>query len=1117
MGQTTLLAKLRSLAFFCFAIGAIGSSHAQGTNSGDIRGSVTDTSGALIPGVKVTVLNVDTGVSRDYTTDQAGLYDTSSIVAGNYKITFAKEGFGQTIRGPITLQVGTTTVNTQLTIGSTTQQIVVNTNDIPLLNTETSEQSTTLDSKEMSQLPNVGTDWETFSILLPGTSGNTQGTSLANGFQGSNDPQQYVSANGNLPYSAILADGAMTTLPSSGNADVSIFETVSELQVITSGFSAQYGIGGIIFNQISKGGTNQFHGAAYEYFQNNALNAANYGFGFPATATFIRYNNFGGSIGGPILKKKMFFYFNFDKTINNTAGTGFITVPTQAMRNGDFTGMPTIYDPTTQVVSGGVVTRQSFAQEGYGNKIPTNLLDPVAKALQGYLPLPNATPSSYSQGVPNSNYYYNAPVNLPYTKYFGRLDYDITRNNRLTVTDTQRDNPTFNAGIGTATCPMDCVYGDVDSNAAQISDVWNISANTINEARMGFTSELNFYNPASLNKGYPQKIGLQFAKADVFPSIGLNGACCYGPGPGFMLLQKEFVYDPSDVVTMIRGKHILHFGGELLVYQANQANGSEFNAGSFSFNGAYTQSTVGGTDGLDYADFLLGQVNSWNASVQPEYGARLKTPQFFVQDDIKLRPNLTVNLGVRYQIQHGWNEVKNNIAVFDPTVFNAGSQANGAIWYASTAANGRKSLQANAVDTVLPRVGFNWAPDPTTTIRGGFGIFAYNWSTNTYGAGLGNSFITQGNATDQTNGITPVVILSSNGSNLPYIGPTTDPTALNGQGVTYNQYHTPVPKIYQWNVALQHTLGTNMVAEMAYVASHGFNLNFPVDINQVPESQLGPNDSPTSRPYPIYQSISGSTNNAISNYNSLQVSITRRLTSGLSFSFNYVWSHFLDDQDSSAEGGIAGTQIFQNSYKPSANYGSSNFDVRNALKGNIVYELPFGENKMFLNKSRWLDSVIGGWQVSSTIVLSSGQPFTPYIGGNNNSYSQAGSWYPNLIGNPKPAHRSINNWYDPSAFALPANGTFGNMRRNSLVGPGMNVVNLSAGKTFTLYKLVQLQVRADATNAFNHPSFGPPNQTLTPESTPDPSGITTFAGTGTSISQVTVGGRTMQLNARLTF
>src|ERR1700733_10089968 len=827
------------------------SNYAQSTNSGDIRGTVTDSSGAVISGATVTALNTNTGVSKDYITDQAGLYDTSSIVTGAYTITVSKDGFNKTVRGPITLQGGVTTINAELSIGTATQQVVVNTNDVPLLNTESSEQSTTLDSVSMSQLPNVGTDWDTFSILLPGAQGNTQGTSLSNGWQGSNNPQQFISANGNLPYSAILADGAMTTLPTSGNADVSIFETVSELQVITSGFSAQYGIGGIIFNQISKGGTNRFHGSAYEYFQNDALNAANYGFGTPIAVTPIRYNNFGGSIGGPILKKKMFFYFDFDKTTNNTTYNGFITVPPQAMRNGDFTGLPTIYDPTSQTVVNGVVSRRSFAQEGYGNTVPSNLIDPVAKALIAYYPLPNATPQSFSQGVPNSNYYYTAPVKLPYTKYFGPLDYDITPNNRLTMTDTQRDNPTYNAGIGTAYCPMDCVKGDVDSNAAQISDVWNISPTTINEARMGFTSELNYYIPESLNQGIPQQIGWQFAKANIFPNLNFTGNCCFGLNSGFQVFQKEFVYDPSDVVTMIRGKHVLHFGGEFMMWQANQANGTEFNGGSFTFNGAYTQSTVGdATTGLAYADYLLGQVNSWNASVQPEYGARLKTPQMFIQDDIKLRPNFTLNVGVRYQIQHGWNEVKNNIAVFDPEVVNPATGTNGAIWYASTGAQGRRSLQADVYSTVMPRVGFNWSPDPTTTVRGGVGVFSYNWSTNTYGAGLGNSFITQGNATDQTNGIAPVVLLSSKGSNLPYIGPTTDPAALNGQGVTYNQYHTPVPKIYQWNFAIQHTLGTNMVIEMDYVASHGFKLSFPVDINQVPQNLLGANDSLNCRPYP---------------------------------------------------------------------------------------------------------------------------------------------------------------------------------------------------------------------------------------------------------------------------
>jgi hypothetical protein len=264
-----------------------------------------------------------------------------------------------------------------------------------------------------------------------------------------------------------------------------------------------------------------------------------------------------------------------------------------------------------------------------------------------------------------------------------------------------------------------------------------------------------------------------------------------------------------------------------------------------------------------------------------------------------------------------------------------------------------------------------------------------------------------------------------------------------------------------------------MVIEMAHVASHGFNLSFPVDINQVPENMLGPNDSPSSRPYPVYQSIMGTTNNAVSNYNSLQTSITKRLTSGLSFNFNYVWSHFLDDQDCSAESGIAGTQIFQNSYAPSANYGSSNFDARNSLKGNIVHQLPIGRGKMFLNNNRAVDRVLGGWQVSSTMVFSSGNPFTPYIGGNNNSYSQAENWYPNVIGNPTPEHRTAQNWYNPAAFALPANGTFGDMGRNSLVGPGMNVVNLSAGKTFTLREQVQLQIRADSTNAFNLRAFQP--------------------------------------------
>lgn len=1103
-------ANLWGLALFAMAM--VGAGHAQSTNAGDIRGTVTDQSGALVPDVTVTVLNVETGVAKDYVTNHDGVYDTSSIVTGQYQITFTKTGFNQLVRGPVTVQVGFTGVNAQLKIGSTAQQVVV-TDNVPLLQTETGEQSTTLEAKSMAQLPNVGTDWQNFTILLPGTSGTPSGE--ATGSPASN-PGQFVSANGNLPYNAMLADGSTTTLPSSSNSDVSTFETVAELEVSTSSFSAQYGIGGYIFNQISKGGTDQFHGAVYEYFQNDALNAKGYGFGEDITVPFLRYNNYGGSIGGPILKKRMFFYFNFEKLSQHGSSTGFLTVPTQAELNGDFTGQPTIYDPTTQVVTqtpdGPVVTRQSFADEyGQGNKIPAQLIDPVAKAIQSYYPKPNVG-GDVAQGAAINNYFYNAPNSSPFTKYFGRLDWDITPTNRLTISDTQRDSPAVQNQWNI--CPIGCVNVDTDSNNSQITDVWNISPTAVNEARVGFTDQLNYYVDSTLNQGFPAKLGWQFAKVDQFPTLALSGNCCFSLAPNVNAVQKEMVFDFSDVVTLIRGRHILHFGGELLVYRTDTTTWGNFNAGTFGFTGQYTQSTVGdSTTGLGYADFLLGQAQSWSALNAPEYGPRAKNPQMFIQDDFKIRPNLTLNLGVRYQIMTGWKEVKNNISAFDPTVVNPETGTDGAIWYAATHANGRRSLQASAFSTVLPRVGFSWLPHPNTTVRGGFGIFAYRWSLDTYGTGMGNALQFQGNSTDQTNGISPVVALSSNGSNLPYIGPTTDPAALNGQGVSYNKYHTPVPQIYQWNLAVQRELGTNMVAEVAYVASHAHNLSFPVDINQVPEDKLGPNDSPSALPYPIYQGITGDTFNGLSNYNSLQASLSRRFASGLSLNLNYTWAHFLDDQDSSGYGGAAGTQTVQRSYDPAASYGSSNFDVRNAFKGRVVYELPFGKGKMFLNKSGLLDSVIGGWQASGTFVLSTGFPFTPTIDGNN-SFSQAGDWYPNQIGNTRPSHRSIDNWFDPTAYALPEPGTFGNMRRNSLRSPGIDVVNLSAGKSFPIGDRFNLQIRADTTNAFNHPSFGLPNALLEPSGG---TGADSFVGSSTEIRSTTVGGRTMQLNARISF
>jgi hypothetical protein len=1138
--------KLGRLAILAgvFLAGSFGAAFGQATNAGDISGTVTDSTGAAIPGATVTVTNIDTGVTKNYITNAAGVYDTSSIVAGNYKVTFTKDGFTQVVHSSITVQVAPLNINAQMAVGTVNTQVVVNT-DVPLLNTESGSIGTTLTSQTLAQLPqvsSVGQDWSSFNILQAGAAGAPGGNQGVVGAGTSNGTM--LAFNGNLPFSTVLADGAETTLPASANSDITVQEDIQEVRTTAPELSAQYGIGGILYNQISKGGSDRFHGSAYEYFQNTALDANNYAFGANTPTPIIHFHEFGGTVGGPIIKNKFFFFFNYDHIIDN-GGTAasFYTVPTAAELAGNFAGLPTIYDPATTTV---IQQTGSYTYPGAstatacpcigrtafpGNQIPADRFDPVAKALQAYFPAPN-TAGTVSNGQAQNNYTYTAPNTNPFTKFFGRLDYNLTANNKLNGSVTEGDNPGKTYGPGL--CPINCQSGDVSRVNSQVTDVWSISPRLTNEARMGYTNQLNFFVPYTLDKGYPAKLGWQFAKSDNFPSINITGFD-NGPNSNTVLgsqinaVYKEHAFDPSDVVTMVVGKHVLHFGGEFLIYQNNSTAWGNINAGTMTYTGQYTQAYVGSTStGDPYADFLLGQTQNWNATETPEYGGREKLPQVFVQDDYKIRPNLTLNLGLRYQIQTGWSEVKGNEASFDPTVQNPVSNTLGAIWFGSTHANGRTHLQKPVYDTFLPRVGFAYLLNPVTTITGGFGLYAYNWSNDQYGGGMGQGFGSKGSVNDNTNGITPVVILSGSGATLPYVSNSTAPGAYNGQSFNFNAYHEPVGGSYQWNLRAQRQITNDVVASLGYVGTHGHNLPFQVDINQVPQALLSANDQ-QSRPYPQFGSLNTSGTpagyNAISNYNSLQAAIDKRMSQGFNVSFSYVWSHFLSDNDSAGWGSHGGATQIQNSFVPSANYGNSNFDIRNAFKGYAIYELPFGRNRQFLNNSTLLDEVVGGWQVATTIIVQSGQPFTAVMGNGNNSYSLAGSnfsWFPNVIGNPKLQNRGPNQWFNEAAFAVPAPGTFGDERRNQLTGPAFERVNLSLGKTFAFTEGIHVEIRADANNAFNHPGFSLPNTNLTvcPSSGTLPAGCGGYGAiaTGTStITSLTDPGRTMQLSAHLTF
>lgn len=1154
-------------------------SFAQNTNSGDLRGVVTDPTGAVIPGVTVTVKDVDKDVTRIFTTDGAGLYDTGPIVPDHYLLTFSRDGFKSLVRGPITLGVGIDTLNGQLTIGTTTQEVVVN-SDLPLLTTESGAQEGTLEASTMVELPQVGgADWENFVILMPGAAGTPENAS------NSLNPGQVSSINGNLPFESMLADGATTTLPMSQNADVTVFETTAEVKVSNTAFSAQYGVGDIVYNQITKGGTDKFHGAGYEFFQNDALNAYPYEFGTPVSQVgpipLLRYNNFGGAIGGPVKPlKKVFFYFDYDRTIDHSAGSGgFYTVPDSNVLAGDFSaaGLPTIYDPTTQVIktSGtciqgtSVVTatpaspcvqRTAFQDEvQYGgdgthatNKIPSSLISPTSLAIQKYYPASNTT------GTPNggyniNNYHYSVPSSDPFIKWFGRLDYDITPSNRLTASETESDNPAqYLSGIP---CPINCQNGDVSRDNAQISDVWTFSTHFINEARLGFTDQLNFFTPFGIGNGWASKLNMPMLVADTFPNVSINDY--YGLGSSSNSVYKEFVFDPSDVVTLIKGRHVLHFGGEFLINRADSTAWGNLNGGSVGYTGEYTSSggqTTLSTDGFAYADFLLGQTNNWGAFVTPEFGGRWKTPQLFVQDDWKVRPNLTVNLGVRYEIETGWSEVKGNEKVFDPAVVSMdvtdpvgsgyGQEVQGGMWYGFLGQNGRTTLQAPKYDIVLPRVGFSWQVRNNTVLRGGIGVYASTWSEDTYGGGMGNAFGSSGGDSDSTNGLCPVVEIGAAGTTpdttdpgcgvgvnngvsimSTYLTSPTTPWAGQGlnQSATYNEYHTPVPKNYQWTLGVQREFARDFMAEVDYVGNHGTGLNFPVDIDQVPvnDLQYGPNNQ-SYEPYPLYASISGSTNNAISNYHALEGVLTKRTSYGLQFSVNYTWSHFLDDLDSSGWGSRGGWQNYQNAYKPADNYSQSNFDIRQMFKGEAVYKLPFGRGAQFLNKSLILDEVLGGWQLSSTFMAQDGNPMGVTTGDLNNSYNRSGSYtqYANLTGNYNATdpvtgnkNHSLAEWFNVNAFTLPAAGTYGTFRRNVITGPGLTAVNLAFGKTFDLWpeRGVKFEIRASATNALNHPSFAQSGSNIVGCGAGNSSDCTA------NINSTTVGGRGMQLSGRLSF
>jgi hypothetical protein len=601
---------------------------------------------------------------------------------------------------------------------------------------------------------------------------------------------------------------------------------------------------------------------------------------------------------------------------------------------------------------------------------------------------------------------------------------------------------------------------------------------------------------------------LNNAVVDAFPNISVSGVVSpsgLGTAPANGLWQNNGAL--TDTVDWIKGKHAIKMGGEFDRWQVNQDPFDFVDSGNFSFSGEFTDGpnpTNPTSAGLGYADLLLGLPNTWNVLSGPETGGRTWNTQLFIQDSYKVRPNLTLNYGVRYLSQQGWTEEHNHIAQFDPTLTNAATGTLGAVWFGG--ADGRTMVQASKHAVFVPRLGFAWSPRSTWTVRGAYGIYTFPWGDQNYfGSGQGeDGWFIQGTQTS-TDNVTPIFTMTQ-GPPLPVYPPSNPLTApnslLNGQNLLYNPYHIPMSYMQQWHFGVQHEIA-GFLFDVAYVGSRFVHLGYGADINQVPEDKLAPGNAQLLRPYPQFSTISGVTFNGWSNYNALQVAVRKPFSHGFSLLVNYAYGHSLDTGTGEGGNGMLRTEIWQNAHSPRSNYGDSVSDIRHNFNGAFVYQLPFGKGRQFVNNNAIADGFIGGWQASGIFMLHSGEPFTPTVGTTDLSGAITGSWYPNRLANGSISNRKIQQWFNPAAFTAPAAYTFGDSGRNILYGPGYANLNFNLAKNFNIVEKVKLQIRMDAINIFNHANFGQPDASI---------------GTaGAGVVSSADAGRTIQLGAVLRF
>jgi outer membrane receptor protein involved in Fe transport len=1052
--------RFQYLAVFLLLVAAVGG--VAQIVSGTLVGTATDASGAVVPDARITATNLATGISRSVLTDASGGYTLAQLPPGTYRVTASAAGFSTyEVSGIVLLVDQTARVDVRLELGAVNQEVRVAAAGAQV-QSETSSLGQVIDRERILELPLNGRNFMQLATISSGVApAYTARSATITNQSGRSDLAVHVSG-GRGDSNSFLLDGVETRSSWFNSPSVLMsVDAVQEFKIERNMFSAEYGQGSGIVSLVSKSGSNSLHGSAYEFLRNDHLDAANFFDNYFGRGKVpFKQNQYGVTAGGPVQKNKLFLFGNWEALRSRLSNTLTALVPTQEQLAGDLTGLTsTKRDGTGQAAVLDPLTGLPFA----GNRIPASRISSVTRKFTRYTPVPNAH-------VGNRNYVVAKSTNRNDDQWSTRMDWQISPNDTLFGRYTNFGSTLYRPGIGVLSGSFFPYSGQ--NTVVQYTHIF--SPRVLNVFKFGYNWSKVFNTWENTPTSLANDIGIKIKQVPAeygLPGVSLSGGYYVGGGAGINQGGYDNLAQFSDSLSWIHQRHNFSTGLDIRYIRFDERLGLN-NNGAFTFDGRYSGSAV--------ADFLLGYMAAGTAQIGLGQGLwRSRSYNLFVQDDWKVTPRLTLNLGLRYEYDSPFAAADHHEGYFNT------AQDKFIVGISQDQSPIKRVIPQIVYDPKLspgiwppdrnnfaPRAGFAYRLTNGMALRGGYGIFYSK---------------TQGNELQFKINAPPLVFGASltadiNTPNLSWDRDAfPDPASPSFPVGTLAPFSIDprdrTPYLQQWNLGLEGSVGKNSILEVAYAGSKGTKLAERVNINQaVLPDPAHPSSITARRPFPDFGDILSSNWQENSNYNALQARFERRYSSGISFLSAYTWSHAID----TASRGSGGSW-HQDARNLHADRGSSDFDVRHRFSGSLVYELPFGRGKRFLSNLGLLpDRILGGWSINTIVTFMTGNYFSVTVPGDRANVGGFPFQRANRScdGNLARGDRSIFRYFDTSCFTMTPLGTFGNGGRNIIQIPGLNNWDAAFIKKTSITEQVHLQLRGELFNMFNHPQFDAPDLTV---------------------------------------